>query len=294
MLVSIAAAYALLWFSNILEFLQVLVFFFIVPLFGTVILGMLWKRATPAGGFWGFVAAILASMGMWAYVHTFPEGYRPQPKVTISEGSVVALERDAQTNAHPPRGGRERARRRAERAGARVERGGVAPPTAQPSRARPSCRPTWRGRDGAARVQLIAPQVSVAGSSEPDKFGVEGVPVVLRPGVRIATTEITKRFAPAAFNPDHTQYVARSRKAKPMAVNMYSGWWSLVVCVLVTVARQPGHEAEARVGADEPRLRPDAAARRGPVSVVRAAGAVGRDRDARARRHERHLLVRVR
>src|SRR5512143_1829455 len=98
-LISIAAAYALLWFSNILEFLQVLVFFFIVPLFGTVILGMLWKRASPAGGFWGFVAAILASIGMWTYVHTFPEGYSPSPKVTIAEGSIVSLDRDPRTNA---------------------------------------------------------------------------------------------------------------------------------------------------------------------------------------------------
>src|SRR5512143_2414949 len=98
-LISIAAAYALLWFSNILEFLQVLVFFFIVPLFGTVILGMLWKRATPAGGFWGFVAAILASIGMWTYVHTFPEGYRPPPKATLGEGSIVSLDRDPRTNA---------------------------------------------------------------------------------------------------------------------------------------------------------------------------------------------------
>ena len=38
-LISIATAYALFYFSNILEFLQVLVFFFIVPLFGVVILG---------------------------------------------------------------------------------------------------------------------------------------------------------------------------------------------------------------------------------------------------------------
>ena len=63
-----------------------LVFFFIVPLFGTVILGMLWKRATPAGGFWGFLAAILVSMGMWVFVHTFPDGYRPQPKVDARRG----------------------------------------------------------------------------------------------------------------------------------------------------------------------------------------------------------------
>jgi len=46
---------------------------------------------------------------------------------------------------------------------------------------------------------------------------------------------VSSRFAPAAFNPAHTRYIARSEKAKPMAVNMYSGWWSLVVCVLVTV-----------------------------------------------------------
>ena len=30
--------------------------FFIAPLFGTVILGMLWKRATKEDGFWGLLA----------------------------------------------------------------------------------------------------------------------------------------------------------------------------------------------------------------------------------------------
>src|SRR5512136_2405797 len=94
-LISIGTAYALFYFSNILEFLQVLIFFFIVPLFGTVLLGMLWKRATPAGGFWGFLTAILVSMSMWFYVHTFPDGYRPQPKVTLGSGAVVTLEKGA-------------------------------------------------------------------------------------------------------------------------------------------------------------------------------------------------------
>ena len=47
-LMSIGTAYALFYFSNILEFLQVLIFFFIVPLFGVVIVGMLWKKATPS------------------------------------------------------------------------------------------------------------------------------------------------------------------------------------------------------------------------------------------------------
>ncbi|GIX49960.1 MAG: sodium:solute symporter [Limisphaera sp.] len=95
-LLSIGTAYLLFLFSNILEYLQVLVFFFIVPLFAVILLGMLWKRATPAAGFWGFLAAILVSIGMWVYVHTFPEGWRPQPKATLGAGSVVRLERDAE------------------------------------------------------------------------------------------------------------------------------------------------------------------------------------------------------
>jgi SSS family solute:Na+ symporter len=231
-LISIAAAYALLWFSNILEFLQVLVFFFIVPLFGTVILGMLWKRASPAGGLWGFVAAILASIGMWTYVHTFPEGYRPPPKVTLAEGSVVALEKDAGTNAL----------RRVVVESGRVELLNV--PVTGAGAASPGSRTLGEALtlpasvplpDGAAKVQVLAPQVAIAGTGEESRFGVEGVSVELRPGVRLEATFVAQRFAPAAFNPDHTEHVARSRKAKPMAVNMYSGWWSLVVCVLVTV-----------------------------------------------------------
>jgi solute:Na+ symporter, SSS family len=241
-LVSIAAAYSLLWFSNILEFLQVLVFFFIVPLFGTVILGMLWKRATPAGGFWGFVTAILVSMGMWVYVHTFPDGYRPQPKVTLSTGAVVRVDRDA-------------ARIRA----ITVERGvvdavnvtaGAGASEITVSGTPVALAPTMREAAGEVPVQVLAAAVTLSGSGTADKFGVEGVPVILEPGVVLRSSVVSDRFAPAAFNPDHTRYVARSRKAKPMAVNMYSGWWSLVVCVLVTVAvslfTRPKPEAELK------------------------------------------------
>jgi len=229
-IVSIAAAYALLWFSNILEFLQVLVFFFIVPLFGTVILGMLWKRATPAGGFWGFLTAILFSMGMWGYVHTFPEGYRPQPKVTLGEGAVVRVERDAGRirSIAVERGVVDTVNVAAGAAGAA---GGEVTVAGQPL-ALPAVS---REKAGDVPVQVLAPAVTLSDSGATDKFGVEGVPVVLEPGVTLRSTLVSERFAPAAFNPDHTQYVARSRKAKPMAVNMYSGWWSLVVCVLVTV-----------------------------------------------------------
>ncbi|HYK87989.1 MAG TPA: sodium:solute symporter family protein [Acidobacteriota bacterium] len=115
--IAIATAYAAMLFSNILVYLQVLVMFFIVPLFGTVVLGMLWKRATPAAGFWGFLSGILSSITMFIYVHTLP-------------GS----------------------------------------------------------------------------------------------------------FDASALNPEHVRYIALSPLAKDMAVNMFGGLWSLLVCVLVTVA----------------------------------------------------------
>ena len=52
-LVSIGTAYLVMQFLSIMDYVQALFSFFIAPLFGTVMLGMLWKRATPAGGFWG-------------------------------------------------------------------------------------------------------------------------------------------------------------------------------------------------------------------------------------------------
>jgi SSS family solute:Na+ symporter len=61
------------------------------------------------------------------------------------------------------------------------------------------------------------------------------VTVVLKPGVKVRAADVTHYFAPAEFNPAHTKYIARSPKAKPMAVNMYSGFWTFCVCVVVVV-----------------------------------------------------------
>jgi SSS family solute:Na+ symporter len=33
---------------------------------------MLWRRCTPAGGFWGLLAGTLSSIGMWAWVKANP------------------------------------------------------------------------------------------------------------------------------------------------------------------------------------------------------------------------------
>ncbi|MBI1984234.1 MAG: sodium:solute symporter family protein [Acidobacteria bacterium] len=71
-LVSIGTAYLVMQFKSIMDYVQALFSFFIAPLFGTVLLGMLWKRATPAGGFWGLLAGTASSIGMWALVKADP------------------------------------------------------------------------------------------------------------------------------------------------------------------------------------------------------------------------------
>jgi SSS family solute:Na+ symporter len=67
-LISIGTAYLVMQFLSIMDYVQALFSFFIAPLFGTVILGMLWKRATPAAGFWGLLAGTLSSISMFIWV----------------------------------------------------------------------------------------------------------------------------------------------------------------------------------------------------------------------------------
>ncbi|MEU5613831.1 sodium:solute symporter family protein [Streptomyces sparsogenes] len=56
-------------FSNIMNYLQTLFSFFNVPLFCVFIIGMFWKRATAAAGFWGLLAGTVAAMinYFWLY-----------------------------------------------------------------------------------------------------------------------------------------------------------------------------------------------------------------------------------
>jgi len=75
-LISIGTAYLVMQFLSIMDYVQALFSFFIAPLYGTVLLGMLWKRATAAGGFWGLLAGTLSSVGMWAWVKLDPSALR--------------------------------------------------------------------------------------------------------------------------------------------------------------------------------------------------------------------------
>jgi SSS family solute:Na+ symporter len=71
-IISVGTAYLVMDFKSIMDYVQALFSFFIAPLFATVILGMLWKRATPAGGFWGLLAGTVSSVAMWAWVKISP------------------------------------------------------------------------------------------------------------------------------------------------------------------------------------------------------------------------------
>lgn len=71
-ILSIATAYFVTQFKSIMDYMQALVSFFIAPLFGTVLLGMFWKRATPKAGFWGLLAGTLSSIAMYALVKANP------------------------------------------------------------------------------------------------------------------------------------------------------------------------------------------------------------------------------
>ncbi|HEX3118724.1 MAG TPA: sodium:solute symporter family protein [Candidatus Acidoferrum sp.] len=75
-LVSVGTAYLVMQFASIMDYVQALFSFFIAPLFGTVVLGMLWKRATSAGGFWGLLLGTASSISMWAWVKVDPTALR--------------------------------------------------------------------------------------------------------------------------------------------------------------------------------------------------------------------------
>jgi SSS family solute:Na+ symporter len=75
-LVSVGTAYLVMQFASIMDYVQALFSFFIAPLFGTVVLGMLWKRATSAGGFWGLLLGTASSISMWAWVKIDPSALR--------------------------------------------------------------------------------------------------------------------------------------------------------------------------------------------------------------------------
>src|SRR5437667_248077 len=85
LVISIGAAYIVTRFGSLMDYVQALFSFFIAPLFGTVLLGMLWKRMTGAGAFWGLLAGTVSSIAMFTMVELDPSkvtlfAFYPQAK----------------------------------------------------------------------------------------------------------------------------------------------------------------------------------------------------------------------
>jgi SSS family solute:Na+ symporter len=74
--ISIGAAYLVMNAKGIMDYVQALFSFFISPLLGAVLMGMFWKRATKAGGFWGLLIGTLTSISLWAWVKIDPSALR--------------------------------------------------------------------------------------------------------------------------------------------------------------------------------------------------------------------------
>jgi len=70
--VSIGTAYLAMGFASIMDYVQALFGFFIAPLFGTVLLGMLWKRVTPIAGALGLAAGTTASITIFFLMKYVP------------------------------------------------------------------------------------------------------------------------------------------------------------------------------------------------------------------------------
>jgi SSS family solute:Na+ symporter len=86
LLVSIGTAYLVTRNKSMMDYVQALFGFFIAPLFGTVLLGMLWKRVSRMGGFLGLLAGVLSSVTIftlmklderWVRVFTFSSLAQP-------------------------------------------------------------------------------------------------------------------------------------------------------------------------------------------------------------------------
>ncbi|PSL08275.1 SSS family solute:Na+ symporter [Haloactinopolyspora alba] len=84
---AIAATY-----SNLMDYLQQLFSFFNAPLFATFILGMFWKRMTPAAGWTGLVAGTLAAVTVFIMSETGLVGLPGQGTAFVAAGAAFVVD----------------------------------------------------------------------------------------------------------------------------------------------------------------------------------------------------------
>ena len=238
---------------------------------------MLWKRATPAGGFWGFLAG---DRGLDGHVGVRPHVPRRLPAAAEGDARRGRRRRrwrgrgggiDAVTVGGEGHGGRP----------STCRRGQAEPP---PSRGRP-----WRASTLPAAVptrrsgDVGGPGARAGGASSRDGRHRE----VRRRGrarraeARASTSRSTDVSAALRARRVQSRPHAVHRALREGQADGGEHVQRLVVAGRLRARdrrRQLLHQAEAGSRAQEPGLRPDAAARRRAVPVVREAGALGRRR----------------
>ncbi len=79
-------------FSNMMDYLQTLFSFFNAPLFATFILGMLWKRMTPAAGWVGLVSGTLAAVSVFLLNETGVTNLSGQGASFVAAGAAFVVD----------------------------------------------------------------------------------------------------------------------------------------------------------------------------------------------------------
>jgi SSS family transporter len=263
-IVAIGTAYAAMLFSNILVYLQVLVLFFIVPLFGVVLTGMLWKQATPAGGFWGLLLGTLASIFMFFYVHWFPQGYAPLLARDVRDLPAMAarLQRPAEPSTQWLREQLAPATREILDRYDAAARAAQAPQTlgAQIIAALKEADKDTRKLTTALVADLNKALANPAALAALNGAGASASQLegdaLLRQNRQALHRAFAGELAPmrrleaTQLNPVHAEHIATSPKAQDMAVNMFSAFWSLLftigIAIMVSLFTTPKPDHEIR------------------------------------------------
>jgi SSS family solute:Na+ symporter len=91
-LIAIGTAGLAMGYDNIMEYLQTLFGFFNAPLFATFILGMFWKKMTPAAGWIGLVSGTTAAVVLWVLSETGAVGLSGQGASFAAAGAAFVVD----------------------------------------------------------------------------------------------------------------------------------------------------------------------------------------------------------
>lgn len=88
--IGVFTAFLAAQFGNIMTYMQTLFSFFNAPLFAVFILGLLWKRMTPAAGLWGYIAGIVAPTIVWVAYLNNPSLFETATAETLY-GAIISF-----------------------------------------------------------------------------------------------------------------------------------------------------------------------------------------------------------